>query len=123
MICYCLSSLVFTIFSQILKQQTLIEQEWAAVQEERLGKNWRDGIGHDSVLFHVYPWFLTDLLCQGTSLVTNASRIVVGGVLMQDQGHRLQPITFLSRQLKPTKQRYSAYEQELAIVADCLQSW
>ena len=30
---------------------------------------------------------------------------------------------FLSRQLKHTEQRYSAYERELAAVAYCLQSW
>ena len=42
---------------------------------------------------------------------------------MQDQGNGLQPLAFLSRQLKPTEQRYSAYERELAAVAYCLQSW
>ena len=42
---------------------------------------------------------------------------------MQDQGAGLQPLAFLSRQLKPTEQRYSAYERELAAVAYCLQSW
>ena len=42
---------------------------------------------------------------------------------MQDQGNGLQPLAFLSRQLKPIEQGYSAYEQELAAVAYCLQSW
>ena len=42
---------------------------------------------------------------------------------MQDQGNGLQPLAFLSRQLKPMEQRYSAYERELAAVAYCLQSW
>ena len=42
---------------------------------------------------------------------------------MQDQGDGLQPLTFLSRRFKPTEQRYSAYERELAAVAYCLQSW
>ena len=42
---------------------------------------------------------------------------------MQDKGEGLQPIVFLSRRLKPTEQRYSAYECELAVVAYCLQSW
>ena len=42
---------------------------------------------------------------------------------MQDQGDGLQPLTFLSRRLKPTEQKYSAYERELDAVAYCLQSW
>ena len=44
------------------------------------------------------------------TIVTNASGTVAGGVLMQDQGDGLQPLTFLGRQLKPTEQRYNAYE-------------
>ena len=35
----------------------------------------------------------------------------------------MQPLAFLSRRLKPTEQKYSAYERELAAVAYCLQSW
>ena len=42
---------------------------------------------------------------------------------MQDQGDGLQPLAFLSRWLKPTEQRYSAYERDLATIAYCLQSW
>ena len=42
---------------------------------------------------------------------------------MQDQGDRLQSLTFLSRQIKPTEQRYNAYEWELATITYCLQSW
>ena len=56
------------------------------------------------------------------TMVTDASGTMAGGVLMQDQGDGLQPLAFLSRRLKPTKQRYSAYERELAAVAYCLQS-
>ena len=43
-------------------------------------------------------------------VVTDAFSTAAGGVLMQDQGDGLQPLAFLSRQLKPTEQRYSAYE-------------
>ena len=57
------------------------------------------------------------------TVVTDASGTAAGGVLMQDQGTGLQPLAFLSRQLKPTERRYSAYERELAAVAYCLQSW
>ena len=42
---------------------------------------------------------------------------------MQDQGNGLQPLAFLSRQLKPIEQRYSTNERELVAVAYCLQSW
>ena len=42
---------------------------------------------------------------------------------MQDQGNGLQPLAFLSRWLKPTEQKYSEYEGELAVVAYYLQSW
>ena len=57
------------------------------------------------------------------TVVTDASGTAAGGVLMQDQGDGLQPLAFLRRRLKPTEQRYSAYERELAAVAYCLQSW
>ena len=42
---------------------------------------------------------------------------------MQDFGKGLQPLAFFSKQLKPTKQRYSAYERELAAVVYCFQAW
>ena len=54
------------------------------------------------------------------TMVTDASGTTASGVLMQDQGAGLEPLTFLNRPLKPTEQRYSAYEQELAPVAYCL---
>ena len=44
------------------------------------------------------------------TVVTNAFGTAAGGVLMQDQGNGLQTLAFLSRWLKPTEQRYSAYE-------------
>ena len=43
-------------------------------------------------------------------VVTDTSGLVAGGVLMQDQGQGLRPLAFMSRTLKPTEQRYSAYE-------------
>ena len=42
---------------------------------------------------------------------------------MQDFGKGLQPLAFFSKQLKPTEQRYSAYERELAAVAYCFRAW
>ena len=54
------------------------------------------------------------------TIVTDASGIATGGILIQDQGNGLQPLMFLSRRAKPMEQGYSVYEQELAIVAYCL---
>ena len=48
---------------------------------------------------------------QPTIVVTDALDTTVGGILMQNQGEGLRPLAFLSRPLKPTKQQYSAYEQ------------
>ena len=57
------------------------------------------------------------------TVVNDASSTAAGRVLIQDQGDGLQPLAFLNRRLKPTEQRYRAYERELAVVAYCLQSW
>ena len=56
-------------------------------------------------------------------MVTDASQIVVGGVLMQDCGEGLKPLVFLSKQLKPTKQWYSVYEHKLVVVVYCFLAW
>ena len=56
------------------------------------------------------------------TVVTDASNIAVGVVLMQDQGKGNQPIAFLSRKLNNSEQKYSAYERELAAVAFALVS-
>ena len=53
----------------------------------------------------------------------DASGQAAGGVLMQDQGEGLRPLAFMSRALKPTEQRYSAYERELAAIAYCFVQW
>ena len=42
---------------------------------------------------------------------------------MQDHGDGLRPVAFMSRALKPIKQRYSAYEREMAGVAYCYIQW
>ena len=57
------------------------------------------------------------------SVVIDASADAAGGVLMQDQGDGLRLVAFMSRALKPTKQRYLAYERELAAVAYCCIQW
>ena len=53
----------------------------------------------------------------------DASGLAAGGVLMQDQGQGLHPLAFMSRALKPTEQRYSAYERALAAIAYCFIQW
>ena len=42
---------------------------------------------------------------------------------MQDQGEGLQPLAFMSKVLKPSERRYSAYERELATIAYCFLQW
>ena len=42
--------------------------------------------------------------------------------MQEDNGH-LRPLAFMSRTLKPSEQRYSAYERELAAVAYCFIQW
>ena len=42
---------------------------------------------------------------------------------MQDRGEGFRPIAFMSRTLKPSEQRYSAYERELATIAYCFVQW
>ena len=77
---------------------------------------------------------LKDALCTASILqypdpslpyvvVMDVSQFVVGGVLMQDCGDGLHPLAFLSRRLKPTEQRYSAYERELAAIAYSFLAW
>ena len=57
------------------------------------------------------------------TVVTDASGAAMGGVLMQDQGEGLQPLAFMSKALKPSERRSSAYEHELADVAYCFLPW
>ena len=57
------------------------------------------------------------------TVVSGASRDVAGGILMQDQGEGLRPVAFMSREFKPTEQRYSGYERELAAVAYYFIQW
>ena len=57
------------------------------------------------------------------TVVTDASGTAVGGVLMQNKCEGLQPLALMSRALKPSEQRYSTYERELAAVAYCFVQW
>ena len=57
------------------------------------------------------------------TVVTNASKHAVGGVIMQDQGDGLRPIAFHSKMLTVSEMKYSAYERELAAIAYCFLTW
>ena len=64
-------------------------------------------------------------VCCANSTVSRlevTSQIGIGGVLMEDNTNNLQPLVFLSRQLKPPEQCYSAYECELAAMVYCFQA-
>ena len=51
------------------------------------------------------------------TVITDASKIAVGGTFMQDHGEGLRPIAFMSRTLNSAERKYSAYERELAAMA------
>jgi hypothetical protein len=52
-------------------------------------------------------------------MVTDASKIGIGGVLLQDG----RPCAFESRKLSPAEQNYHTTERELLAVVHCLQKW
>ena len=56
-------------------------------------------------------------------VVMDALGAAEGGVLMHDQGEGVQPLAFMSKALKPSERRYSAYEGELVAVAYCFLQW
>ena len=53
------------------------------------------------------------------TVITDASKIAVGGTLMQDHGEGLRPTSFMRRTGSPAERKYSAYERELAAMAFC----
>ena len=57
------------------------------------------------------------------TVIMDASKIAMGGTLMQDHGEGLRPIAFMSRTLTPAEHKYSAYERELAAMAFCFVKW
>ena len=56
-------------------------------------------------------------------VVTDASQSAEGGVSIAGYGDGLCPLAFLSRRLKPTEQRYLAYEGKLATIAYNFLAW
>jgi len=56
-------------------------------------------------------------------VVTDASMIAVGGVLMQNDGEGERPIAYESRKLNDAESRYPVHEQELLAIIVCLRTW
>lgn len=56
-------------------------------------------------------------------VVTDASGMALGAVLMQDQGKGLQPLCFASRKLCDAETRYPTHERELLGIVYALKQW
>ena len=56
-------------------------------------------------------------------LVTDASQVAVGGVLLQDQGNGYQPVAYESKALSPAEQNYNTTERELLAIVHCTKVW
>jgi transposase InsO family protein len=56
-------------------------------------------------------------------VVTDASGVALGAVLMQDQGKGLQPLCFASRKLCDAETRYPTHERELLGIVYALKQW
>jgi len=56
-------------------------------------------------------------------LNTDASGFAIGGVISQDQGKGLQPVSFTSRKLQAAEVNYATHEKELLAVVHCLKYW
>ncbi|GJP46226.1 hypothetical protein CLOM_g5538 [Closterium sp. NIES-68] len=56
-------------------------------------------------------------------LITDASDLAVGVVLLQDFGEGLQPIAYESRKLNPAEQNYPVHDKELLTIVHALKVW
>ena len=54
---------------------------------------------------------------------TDASGFAVGGELLQDQGHGVQPIAYMSKKMLPAEKNYPVHEQELLAIICALREW
>lgn len=53
----------------------------------------------------------------------DASGFAVGAVLMQDQGHGLQPVSFISEKMSAAERNYAPHEQELLALVYACERW
>ncbi|CAI7745804.1 unnamed protein product [Closterium sp. NIES-53] len=56
-------------------------------------------------------------------VVTDASDIAIGAVLLQDFGNGLQPIAYESRKLYPPEKNYPIYDREMLAIVHALKVW
>ena len=57
------------------------------------------------------------------TVITDASDFAVGGVLCQDQGQGLQPVTFESCKLNAAQLNYPVHEKEMFAIIHCFTKW
>ncbi|GJP45655.1 hypothetical protein CLOM_g5017 [Closterium sp. NIES-68] len=56
-------------------------------------------------------------------LITDASDLAVGAVLLQDFGEGLQPIAYESRKLNPAERNYPVHDKELLAIVHAFKVW
>ncbi|GJP47996.1 hypothetical protein CLOM_g7238 [Closterium sp. NIES-68] len=56
-------------------------------------------------------------------LITDASDLAIGAVLLQDFGKGLQPIAYESRKLNPAERNYPVHDKELLAIAHAFKVW
>lgn len=56
-------------------------------------------------------------------VASDASKVAIGGVLLQDFGHGLQPIEYISRTMISAERNYPVHQQELLAVVYCCYTW
>jgi len=57
------------------------------------------------------------------TVISDASQFAIGAVLLQDHGHGLQPIAYISRKLNAAEKNYATHEQELLALIYALKQW
>lgn len=57
------------------------------------------------------------------TVATDASSFAIAGVLLQDQGHGLQPVEYYARKLKDAERNYDAYNLEALAACACIKKW
>ena len=57
------------------------------------------------------------------TVAIDASSFAIAGVLLQDQGHGLQPVEYYARKLKDAERNYDAYNLEALAACACIKKW
>ncbi|GJP51358.1 hypothetical protein CLOM_g10513 [Closterium sp. NIES-68] len=56
-------------------------------------------------------------------LITDASDLAVGAVVLQDFGEGLQPIAYESRKLNPAERNHPVHDKELLAIVHAFKVW